>query len=390
MTTLSKDIVLNQSEISQKVISFIHEDAECSLCTESKVRHKHFYLDAKILCDPNEAPKAITLECAQCGNLAVSLACAKCCKIYYCSPACSKLNWSIHVSQCMSTVSLGGDSNGHNESGSRSVGAPILSQPAEEQIVQKTHVTAPEMTQNDTVDSGNSSSIEDITSPLPNYSNATSKKKVLIDIGPEATVIGFPTIKKEEPKVASPSPANNVSVVTTDLYAGILEKQIQLELNKPVEYDVVWNSELDSEVFFLMPADKNQMQLITTEILKIKSARDFNDIKPLDIKAATVGSYCLAESPDDSEIYRARILEVKDDEYRIIFVDYGNFSTVALDKMFPLPDALDLTYVPVQSVPAKANDPKKIPLLRETYNQYGKLALVPIRRENRTYLVEVQ
>uniref|UniRef100_A0A6P4FIW5 Maternal protein tudor n=1 Tax=Drosophila rhopaloa TaxID=1041015 RepID=A0A6P4FIW5_DRORH len=55
----------------------------------------------------------------------------------------------------------------------------------------------------------------------------------------------------------------------------------------------------------------------------------------------TVDELCVTQFSDDMEFYRSRILEVlKDDQYKVILVDYGN--TIVADKLYELPQEFTL------------------------------------------------
>ena len=52
-------------------------------------------------------------------------------------------------------------------------------------------------------------------------------------------------------------------------------------------------------------------------------------------EAFSVGTYCVAKSPDDSEWYRGQITKL-DDKPTVFFIDYGNFSTVDWNFIKPM------------------------------------------------------
>ena len=171
-----------------------------------------------------------------------------------------------------------------------------------------------------------------------------------------------------------------------DMYDGILEHELTIQLEVPIVFGVYWRSELEASIFFISPQDQDAViGKVTSRIKGIRKAAEVQGIKPLE--QLVYGSYCLAFSPDDQELYRARIMDITDKDVKVFFSDYGNFSRVLPEMILPLPEDLAPTVIPFQSVPARGLDAKTTSKMKECYKHCNNVTMKAIKKEGRTYIV---
>lgn len=124
-------------------------------------------------------------------------------------------------------------------------------------------------------------------------------------------------------------------------------------------------TEYKSDVKFLMAESENviwlQPMITENELTSLMhSIAENQPSQPMPVSEITTGKPCLCKFTEDDEWYRAEIIEFKDGQVTVKYVDYGNTETVESSRVSPISDSYMI--LPAQAIMCTLNG---VPTLTE-------------------------
>lgn len=183
---------------------------------------------------------------------------------------------------------------------------------------------------------------------------------------------------------SSTGPATNSPATPgKDVFDGIISHSINLELNKPSTFNVVWNSELEAEVFFISPLSPD-LDTITSVCASTRGDMEFGAVIP--IADPKPGTFCLSKQDGDPALYRAKVVETTESgQVKVFFIDYGNFDTTEKNKVWPLPASISPTTIAPQAYPCRGHDAATKQALLKSYEDFTEINLQQLKKDGNIY-----